>query len=158
RGNIPNIELVRRDIKISAKQYILICIAHGVEKPAQSLQPVELKMKLISPQLAPVWNISVNDPDAVDRGRDQSLRSFVIVVEIVFLNIFDREFRNDGHTVVRLLAHEGSLVAGIFQIIQREIFIHRLCSLKTHNIDFRTVEPAEQLRHTNIYRIHIPGS
>src|SRR5436190_15327206 len=106
-------------------------------------------MKLITPELAAVWDIRVHDPDPIDRYCDQSLRGLVIVVEIVLLNFFDREFRNDGHTVVRLLAHEGSFVAGTFQIIQGEIFIHRLCFLKTYDIDFRTVEPAKELRHTD---------
>src|SRR5688572_13111911 len=98
--NVPNVKFVRRDVEIAAKQDIFIFVASFVEESTKPLQPVKLEMEFIAPKLAAVRNVRVHDTNPVYRRRDQAFRGFVVVIEVILLNILDRELRDDGDAVV----------------------------------------------------------
>src|SRR5438477_1332707 len=99
-SDVPNVKLTGCDVKIAAQQHVLVYIAGLVKKRTQSLQPVELEVELIRPQLAAVRDVCIDDPNAVDRRRDHAFWRFLIVVEKILLNVLDPVFRDDSDPVI----------------------------------------------------------
>src|SRR5688572_18607618 len=102
----PHIELVWCNIKVAAQQHVAVAIAGLVKEPSQPLQPVELERKLVCPQLSAVWDVCIDDPNAVDGTGDQTLWLLIVIVMKAFLNILDLILRKYRDAVVRLLSEE----------------------------------------------------
>src|SRR5688572_8076038 len=157
RAYVPDIGLLRCDVEIPAEKDVLVYITSFVKEAAQALQPVELECEFVAPKLRAVWNVCVDNSDPVYRRGDQPFRRLIVVIKIILLNIFDGIFRNDGHAIVRFLAHESRFVTEVYQVVQWKIFIDGFRFLKANDFQLVFVEPAEKLRHTNVDRINVPG-
>jgi hypothetical protein len=107
RPNIVHIAFVRRDVKISAEQNICVFRTARIEVAAETLQPIELKLKRIRPEFSSVGDISIDNMYAFYRRGKQAFRRFVGVVGEIVLHIVKIVFGQNRHAVVRLFTEEN---------------------------------------------------
>src|SRR5690606_26447362 len=108
--NAPNIEFIRRDVKIAAEENVGVGRTVFVKISPEPLEPIEFEREFIRPELGAVRNIGVDDMYAFYRRGDQAFRRFAVVVGKIFLYVLDREFRKYRDAVVRFLTEERRFV------------------------------------------------
>jgi len=101
---VVNVTIFRRHIEVAAKHYPVAWLVVVVKKRAQSFHPVKLEGKLLRPNGLTVWNIDVNDTNAVDGGGEQTRVRALLIFVVATLHIGAFLPGKNRHTVVALLS------------------------------------------------------
>src|SRR6185369_4735837 len=154
---LPNVQLVRGNIQVTAKQDRFLSTEILVEILSEAFHPVQLERKLIASEFGSVRHIDVDNRQAVHSCRDQSLWRGGLVVGKIPLNAFQRVFRNDRNTVICLFADKCSVrIVDCSKSAIGELCVYRFRFLQTQNIRFIRPAPIKNVVQTRIDAVDVP--